>query len=249
MALIEKQYDIHYYEIDFNKELMITSVMNFFQDIFVHTSEISGKGMDYLANINLTWIVYRWEINMYKYPTFNQKITVKMTPTAYRKSYMNIEFEIFNVNGEKIADALSLWILIDTDKNIPCRNTLENAYEIYGLSSKDTNIITMKKINLPERIDNKEVFKVGYGDIDTNGHVNNVKYLYWLLESISEDIIKKYKLCKIEISYKKDVKYNERITSSSETIIEKTLIRCLHKITDEQNGILAIAETVWKKSC
>jgi len=184
---------------------------------------------------------------VYKYPTYNQTVTVKMNPTAYRKSYMNIQFEIFDVNGEKIADALSLWILMDTKKNIPCGNSLQETYEIYGLNTNDNNINTMKKINLPEKIDKQEVFKVGYGDIDTNGHLNNARYLYWLLESVSEDILKEYKLSKVKITYKKDAKYNQIITSSSETIVDKKLVRCLHKIIDEQEIILAIAETNWEK--
>ena len=52
---------------------------------------------------------------------------------------------------------------------------------------------------------------------------------------------------KIEISYKKEVKYNQIIISICEIITEKAVIRCLHKITDEQNVILAIAETTWEK--
>ncbi len=247
MASIEKQYNIHYYEVDFNNELFVTSVVNFFQDIFVHTYEVAGKGLDYFSSINLTWIIYRWEINMYKYPTYNQTVTVKMTPTAYRKSYMNIEFEIIDVNGEKIADALSLWILMDTKKNIPCGNSLEEVYEIYRLNINDNNINTMKKIDLPKKNDNQKIFKVGYGDIDTNGHLNNARYLYYLLESVSEDIIKEYKLSNIKIIYKKDAKYNQIITSSSETIVERTLVRCLHKIINKEDEILAIAETNWKK--
>lgn len=246
MKSIQKEYDIHYYEINFRKELMITSIMNFFQDIFVYASESNGKGIDYLKTINSTWMVYGWKIDIYKYPTYNQKIKVKMTPTGYRKSYMNIMFEIFNEEGEKIVEALSLWVIIDTKRNLPCKNVLENAYEVYGLNSNNTKIITMRKIGLPQNVNNEEVFKVGYGDIDTNGHVNNVKYLNWLLESLAEDIVKKYKLSKIEISYKKDAKYNEIIKSSTETITERTAVRCVHKITGEQNEVLVIAETFWE---
>ena len=36
---------------------------------------------------------------------------------------------------------------------------------------------------------NKNNFKVRYGDIDSNMHVNNVKYVEWAIESLPLDIV------------------------------------------------------------
>lgn len=73
MLSIDKEYEINYYDIDLNWQLMFTSVMNLFQDTFVHMSENLGRGIRYLNSINLTWMVNKWEINMYEYPTYNEK--------------------------------------------------------------------------------------------------------------------------------------------------------------------------------
>lgn len=89
---------------------------------------------------------------------------------------------------------------------------------------------------------------VGYCDIDTNGHVNNVKYLYWILDTISEDIVKDYKITKLRISYKKSANYSDIITLSFTKNIENKLIVYSHKIADKENSVLVLAETVLQKS-
>ncbi|ABR32877.1 acyl-[acyl-carrier-protein] thioesterase [Clostridium beijerinckii] len=248
MLSIDKEYEINYYDIDLNWQLMFTSVMNLFQDTFVHMSENLGRGIRYLNSINLTWMVNKWEINMYEYPTYNEKIKVRMTPIAYRKSLMNIQFEIFNSRGKKVADAFSLWILLDMKQKIPCRNKFEDMFEVYGLKASENKINTMKKINISKNLINTKKLNVGYCDIDTNGHVNNVKYLYWILDTISEDIVKDYKITKLRISYKKSANYSDIITLSFTKNIENKLIVYSHKIADKENSVLVLAETVLQKS-
>ena len=37
-------------------------------------------------------------------------------------------------------------------------------------------------------------FKVRYGDIDSNMHVNNVRYVEWAIESLPLDIVLNYEI-------------------------------------------------------
>ena len=43
-----KEYEIHYYEVDFRKQMKITSLIDFFGDLATCQSENLGVGMDYL---------------------------------------------------------------------------------------------------------------------------------------------------------------------------------------------------------
>lgn len=46
--LFEQEYRIHYYEIDYKKRALITSLMNYFDDVATCQSEKLGVGIDYL---------------------------------------------------------------------------------------------------------------------------------------------------------------------------------------------------------
>ncbi|WP_160670934.1 acyl-ACP thioesterase domain-containing protein [Clostridium sp. C8-1-8] len=246
MLSIEKEYEIHYYDVDINKKLTLTSLMNFLQDIFVYASESGGRGIQYMNNINLTWVVHKWEINMYDYPSYSESIKIRMTPTAYRKSYMNIRFEILDSYENIIADAYSLWILLDMKDRIPCRNKFEDVYKVYGLNYSDNKINIMKEIKTTSDLHDIKEFHVGYCDIDTNGHVNNVKYLSWILNSVSLDIMRYYTVKQISISYKKPASYNDVIRTSYTKENDEQFIRCTHKIVSDDEIVLVLAETLWQ---
>ena len=49
--LFEKKYEIHYYEVDYKKNVLITTLIDFLGDISISHSDAAGVGMDYLADI------------------------------------------------------------------------------------------------------------------------------------------------------------------------------------------------------
>lgn len=246
MLAAEKQYEIHYYEVDSNMKITMTSIVNFFQDIFIYRSEISGVEINYVYNMNLTWIICKWDINVYEFPTYREKLKIRMIPTAFRNSFMNIKYEVFNIDEKKIIEADSLWCLVDNVDKLPYRGIDKGLYEAYGLNLVENKINVMSKINSPKDITDRKIFKPNYFDIDSNGHVNNAKYLQWLLECIPESVLKKYKLNQIRISYKKECKHDAIILVDTEMNKDSTLIRILQKITDQNNSVITVAETIWK---
>ena len=54
-------------------------------------------------------------------------------------------------------------------------------------------------------------FDVRYSDIDTNMHVNNVKYVSWALETVPKDIVLNYELKNVKVTYEKETTYGETI--------------------------------------
>lgn len=244
-----KEYEIHYYQVGFNKEARITTIINLFQDIFVYQSEVIGTGFDYLADKSLTWVVSKWDIQIFKYPTYGEKVKVKMCPVSLKKFYMYVKYQVLNKNNEILSEAISLWILINTEKGKPCK-VCDELYTRYGLSLKDYTSVFMDTINLVKKMELEKVFNVGYSDIDTNGHVNNAKYISWALDAIPEGIMKECKLTRIKINYKKEAVYNKVVFSGVEIISDRNngTISCLHKIYTEDNTILAILESSWQKN-
>lgn len=244
-----KEYEIHYYQVGFNKKAHITTIINLFQDIFVYQSEVIGTGFDYLADKSLTWVVSKWDIHVFKYPTYGEKVKVKMYPVLLKKFYMYVKYQVLNKDNEILSDAISLWILINTKNGKPYK-IFDELYTRYALNSQDNIPISIDTINMVRKIELKKIFNVGYSDIDTNGHVNNVKYISWALDAIPEGIMKAYKLTRIKINYKKETVYNKVVFSGVEIISDRNdgVISCLHKIYTEDNTILTILESSWQKN-
>ena len=244
--ITESEYIIHFYEIDYNRNALITSIINYFGDIAMHQSGKLGVGLDWLIENNLGWVIYKWDINIYRYPTLDEKVIVRTWPLSFRKFYAYRQYDIIDSKGEVIATADSVWFLIDTNRRRPTK--VSNAmYETYRLTEQDKDIADFGQLEVPNNISTEKIFNVRYSDIDTNKHVNNAKYVDWCIETVPLEVVLNYTLKNIKVIYEKETKYGDRIKALCEIIDQGDTIICLHKIEDEEGKKLTLAKTEWHK--
>jgi len=242
----DRNYNIHYYEVDIHKKALITSIMDYLGDMAMYQSEILGVGIDYLKENNMAWVLYKWDITMESYPLLNETIKVETYAYSFRKFYAYRKHEIFNAKGNKIGYANSVWFLINTSRRRPMRVT-EDMYAAYGLDDSDNKSIDIETILPVSTVHSEKSFQVRYSDIDTNMHVNNVKYVAWAMETVPKDIILNYELKNIKATYDKETTYGETVKISTEIIREEDKIICRHKIINEEGTQLTLLESTWFK--
>ena len=54
----EKNYEVHYYDVNYKLETSITTIINFFCDIGTKQSEELGVGINEMLSKGLTWVFY-----------------------------------------------------------------------------------------------------------------------------------------------------------------------------------------------
>jgi acyl-ACP thioesterase len=83
-------------------------------------------------------------------------------------------------------------------------------------------------------------------DMDTNKHVNNIRYLQWLMESIPEDIIDNYYLYSIDGRFIAEAQYGDVIVSSTKRDSEEnSFVHTIHVKGDDK--VCATGKTVWRR--
>lgn len=243
--ITEREYEIHYYEVDYKERVLLSSIMNYFDDVAIKQSEERNVGLDYMSRNNVAWVLYKWNINIHRYPLYGEKVKVSTNPRCFRKFYAYRTFEVKDENGEILVEAASVWFLIDVEKRKP-KKIGEDMRQAYCIAEDDIDIIEIPKIIPTKNKDVEKIFNVRYSDIDTNGHVNNVKYVSWAIETVPLEVVKNYSLKNINITYEKETTYGEIIKVSTEVIEEENRITCKHVITDKEERKLTIAETIWE---
>ena len=244
-ALFEQEYRIHYYEIDYRKKALITSLMNYLDDVAMCQSEKLGVGVDYLKERNIAWMLYKWDIKIHKYPVYGDSVKVRTLPHSFKKFYAYRLFDILNLQGEKLVSANSAWLLINTSKKRPIKIT-KDMYRAYHIQSAEP--LEMEEIKQPSSIDVEKEFHVRYSDIDTNRHVNNVKYAAWAIETLPLDIVLNYTLANLKVTYKKETTYGKTIKALTQVLNHSDNITCLHSIVDEDGKVLCLLESRWVKN-
>lgn len=244
----EKSFEINYHEIDYKKRALFTTIMQYFEDGSMDQSEKLGVGFEYLKENNIAWILYKWDVQIKRYPLFGEKVIVRTMPYGCRKFYAYRRFEVVDSNGEVIAIGNSIWFLIDLNKK-RLKKVTDDIKKPYGLEGLEEEPFKIEKLKLPDKeFTYKKHFTVRYSDIDTNLHVNNVKYISWVIETIPLEVILEYTMSRLIISYEKEVNYGNDINVYGEIIEEEEgKLVFLHKVEDMEGNKTTLAKTYWYK--
>jgi medium-chain acyl-[acyl-carrier-protein] hydrolase len=178
---------VRYNETDTNEVLSVEGIIDYMQDCATFHSDNEGKGIDYLAERNLCWILNAWQVVINRQPKAGEKIKIGTNAYGYKGIYGFRNFVILDESGEKCAYANSVWVLVDIRNYKPTRIT-ETAF--IGLNPKEKLEMDYadRKIHIPVSLSPEEPIKVMRGHLDSHLHVNNGKYVGMAAEYLPEDI-------------------------------------------------------------
>ena len=102
----------------------------------------------------------------------------------------------------------------------------------------------LTKLELDQTDLSTKSVQVEYCDLDVNEHVNNVKYIEWVLESFPLEFHKSKVIAEFEINYLVEAFCGDQLFISSEKMNDVTYKHCINRLED--NKELCRARTLWK---
>lgn len=219
MIKYNKTIKIPYYDTDKNHKLSPVTLLKYLGEIsIIHNSMLAD--INEMKSLNFGWMLNRWRVKVDKYPKGGEAIRIESWISGFEKFYANREFIIYDEENLEIGKATAVWIFIDMNRMRPIRIT----DEYYNLSNTLDNKIfeEFERFPLNMEIDLNMNFNIRRSDIDSNEHVNNTKYLEWMIESVPEEVYDTCSLMEFEIQYKKEIKYPKEILVGAKEINPKT---------------------------
>ncbi len=183
MKYLEKTFTLRVSECDVNSLWRIGAMLTEMQETAGEHSSSMGCGRETLIRSGLAWVVTRMDLRIHRYPTYGEKITIRTFHRPARHSMFPRFFLITDGEGKQIAQASSLWLLMDLET----RQSVSAARLPCPLTD---NSDVPEPMPLPkgiERLDAPEestFLRAVYTDLDANGHVNNTKYADWLCNTM-----------------------------------------------------------------
>lgn len=191
---------VRYSEINSERTLTLTSLLDYLQDCCTFQSEELGVGIDYLKEHQIAWVLSSWEIVIKNLPKLGEEIRVNTWPYNFKGLYGYRNFSVTDGQGNILAIANSLWVFMNTEKMRPARISehLIQAYQgEFGEGLKEN--WGERKIAIPEELEKREPMQVARFHIDTNHHVNNEKYVLVAEEFLPEG----FEVGRLRAEYKK----------------------------------------------
>ena len=94
--------------------------------------------------------------------------------------------------------------------------------EIYGLKKELDEVPILDDIPKIQKADYLKDYPVRYSDIDSYGHVNNVKYIEMAMDTLPRSILSEYNLFNIKVLFKKETTDGDTLHISSEVIYDES---------------------------
>jgi medium-chain acyl-[acyl-carrier-protein] hydrolase len=242
-----KKYEIHYYEVNFKLRCKLSSIIDFICDVGTQQSEYLGGGIEYCTRNNCAWVFYKYDIKMYRYPMFGESINITTQPIGFKKFYGLRKYMIIDEDNNLIGEALALFFLINIQKRRPMRIQKEQ-YDIYEVEDDVDYDINMDKLERTDKEQYHKQFSIRYSDIDSNNHVNNVKYVEWAIEAVPIEVVNKYILKRIKVTFEKETTYGDTISSAATVKeIDEDNLKSYHTIRNSEGYEVTLLEADWEK--
>jgi acyl-ACP thioesterase len=216
--------------------------MNILQDIATENADLLGLGLEICREHNLSWVGSNYLIQILRMPKLNEHMKITTWP-AEKKLWGAIrDFIITDESGAPIIKASSQWVLIDFVRRRPVM--LNKYFPDYNCLEERVLETEFPKIDIAEDGADIKEFSVRFDDIDVNEHVNNSIYPLWASESTDSAYRLKHLPAELEICYKKEALYGEKV----EVRTKQNESESLHTIYDKESGaVLADCRIVWRE--
>ena len=246
----DKEFDLRYFEMNKSAEASPITMLTLLQETAADHCYSAGHSLFSLMSENLGWVLLSGVMQMDYYPRYKEKIIIRTWISKYQAIRGIRENIIYDENYNVIGRAKGLWVFYDIEKRRPTK--IHKDFKEKWLSSEEVCIEhnISNKIEAIDSAESMKEFKVNMYDMDTNKHVNNIRYLQWLMESIPEEILDNYHLYSIDGRFISEAQYGDVIVSLTKSDNDKdsegnSFVHTIHVKGDEK--VCATGKTVWRR--
>lgn len=201
---LSSSYRVTVVDADFTKKLKMSAAFNYFQEIAGNHSQKLGSGFDDIKiKANAAWVLAKMRVDVIRYPLWEEEVTIETWPLPPKKYELDRDYIMNDINGNIVMRAVSTWAVIDIDSR--------ELKKVETISADWPEFITERAIDckLGKIRPNGELElaynrHIGCSDIDMNGHINNSKYIDFIMDCFSLEDIKKYRAESIQVSYQNE---------------------------------------------
>jgi medium-chain acyl-[acyl-carrier-protein] hydrolase len=242
----EDEYAISFYEVGTKKEAFLPVLWNFMQETAWHHAEHLRLGYSDLMEHQYFWVLSRLSIQMEEFPRWGDRIKVKTWLTGTGRLFALRQFSIADFKGKVIGTARSAWLVLDLKSRRPQKigpifQHIEHLFD--GLPPVEEP----PKISGPLHPKMEKSYTVLYSDIDMHHHVNNTKYLEWILDSYPFEMNQTHQIHSFEINFLGESSHGDEITIYTESTKESPSA-FLHSVVRKKDGReLCRARTAWNR--
>lgn len=176
--------------------------MQYCQEAAETHASANDLGYEWSMSNHLIWVEVQGDFRFIRRPSWKEEVTIRSNTGKASALQARRFVELIDKDGNSIAQADLLWVLIDVETrrptpfkrlshvNIPdeCPAQIDEQLEIATEFSQTAT----SEFVAPRR------------DVDFNGHINNSAYLTWVLETLPTDFLPGADPYRVRVNFKRE---------------------------------------------
>ncbi|WP_018476190.1 acyl-[acyl-carrier-protein] thioesterase [Pontibacter roseus] len=241
----QSQFTVRSTETDQSGQATLPALVGYMQEAAWDNTATMGISMYELLEQGLTWVLQRMRIEVFRYPTHREGITVETWASGRERVFLHRDFRVYSAERELLGQATSVWLVMDVVKRqmVSVPDFITAIEVVPGQEA-----LPFAKGKLPQLEEPKyeEQMPVRWHDIDLNRHVTNTRYLQWVLETLPVEVLEKQQLSEIDIVFKAESTLGDTILAAAGPAEEANSF--LHRLSSTESGKeLVQARTRWSQ--
>lgn len=242
--IFEGPFTIRTSEVTRHQQATAAALINLMQEAALqNVLEINVSAWD-MSERQISWVLMRKHLDVVRMPSLGETITIQTYPAGFDKVFTYRDYKVFDQTGALIASSSSTWLLMHTVK----RRIARIPEEIRARGQFDTSdCLPHAKNKLPnlEQVDIEQDFVVNWHDMDFNEHLNNVRYMQWVFETVEGYTEHSQQLSNLDIIYKQECHWKDTVRVKTQKIDNQNYKHLLIRLSDGEE--IARCATSWKK--
>ncbi len=212
MEKYSKALPVQFSETNFRLKLKLYALVNKMQEASSLHAEALGMGYEVLASHNLGWIISRYKINMIRYPTWEENITIETWPSGMDRLFAMRRFKIYDEDKQHIGSIYCAYILVNSETE-RIQRMRELPVPLPVIEDKE-EAEELEKFKMPPHLVNCFTRQVHYTDVDLNKHMNNAYYVQWVEDCFPIETYKNQQIKELQVNFISGAKLGEQVDIS-----------------------------------
>ncbi len=205
-SLVHQQhFTVRSYDVDFQKRLRPDVLCGFFQEVASEHALKLGVGYKQLEEQQMFWVLSRLMLHIKELPKWHEEIKIETWAKGTNRLFALRDFVVRNAKEEILCTSTSYWLILDAQSRRPVQPDsffTRLKHEAHAIDEPIEKLESIKE-NLAYTIAPK------YTDLDYNRHVNNIRYISWMLNSFPLDFYAQYDLETLQINFQSELREGE----------------------------------------
>ena len=184
LATYEESFRLRISDYDCNDKITPVTILDLAQDVAGKHADILNIGYEEFIKNNNIWVLIRTRLEMFSYPLLYSTLKVKTWPRVKGRVDFDRDTLITDENDNIVCKLQSKWVVINyVNRNIVLPRNIN--YPIVDFC-EDKNFDTPFN-----KIDDFDISNLNpihictrFNDLDHNGHVNNIKYVQYIMNEL-----------------------------------------------------------------